>query len=71
MKDVKEEAGEILEKFRPHADMWDCYYDVPYQDKNDIKCAIIHVEGIIKVLWKDDYENRNHWNQVLTELKSM
>lgn len=50
MKTTKEKADELVFEFRIHANMWDCYDDVPNEDKNDIQCAILSVKNTIEVL---------------------
>lgn len=53
MKQTEEQyANELIDKYRKLAKMWDCYHDVPLEDKNDIQCAIIDVENTIEALRK-------------------
>ena len=38
---AKEKARELIDKFRPHAHLWDCYNDTPCEDDHPKKCALI------------------------------
>lgn len=50
MKTTKKKADELVEQFEPHSKSWDCYWDVPNEDKNDVKCAILSVKHTIEIL---------------------
>ena len=58
MKDTKQKADELVEQFRPLAKTWDCYWDVPSEDKNEIKCAILSTKKTIEVL-QNRKQNQN------------
>ena len=62
---AKEKAIEIIESFR------DGILDLTLFNENGVlvKCAIIHVKGIIDVI--EDGNEFDYWQQVLTELKQM
>lgn len=75
MKTIKEQADELVKKFAPHADTWDCRWDAPNHDKNDIKCAILSVEHTIEILNMCNahllvYFTLEQQTELLTELKS-
>lgn len=75
---AKEKALELVEKFRPHAQYWDCYNDVPLDEPHAVQCAIIAVDEIITTLLEcEDYKDVNpnlpigYYKEVKQELEKM
>ena len=72
----EQEAERIIEMFRPYmycflgSGMLTNTPSDKVKNMNAKECAILHVQGIIDVLWEDDYESKDYWNKVLTILKS-
>ena len=70
----KERATEIVLKY--YLELKESTYDY-YDEPMAVKCAIIHVKGIIEVAKPDPYPrkktqmDREYWQRVLTELNQM
>jgi hypothetical protein len=47
---ARQEAERRVEEFNPFAETWDCYWDRPLTDKNDVKCALISINREIELL---------------------
>ena len=50
MEELEQKADELIKKHLPFARTWDCYWDEPSEEKNDIKSAIQSVNYTIGVL---------------------
>ena len=50
MKELEQKADELVSKHLPFAKTWDCYWDEPSEEKNEIKSAIQSVNHTIVVL---------------------
>tara|TARA_R110000822_G_scaffold211014_3_gene346689 strand:- start:1539 stop:1769 length:231 start_codon:yes stop_codon:yes gene_type:complete len=42
----KEKAKELVQKFNKDSIFWDCYNDVPLEERHDKNCALICVDEI-------------------------
>ena len=49
---IKEQADELVARFRPHAKIWNCYHALPEEENHPLKCAIIAQEREVKLLNK-------------------
>ena len=75
MTPQQKKADELVERFAEHAKYWDCYNDVPLDERHAIQCAIICVEEILKAL-DSVLDSRRHFrtiheNEVYDELQSV
>jgi len=63
---IKQQADSYVEMFKPFVNGTD------WTEKfNATRCAIIHVEGLIRIVESFvPYEERKHYDLILTELKS-
>ena len=52
MKEFKQKAQNLIDKHLPFAKTWDCYWDEPSKEKNEIKSAIQSVNHAIYTLKK-------------------
>lgn len=48
----KEEAKNLMSKFKAHVHLWDYYNDIPEEENHARECAIIYVKGQIQTLNK-------------------
>jgi hypothetical protein len=73
----KDKAKELVDKFRPHANLWDCRNDCPLDEANEKQCALICVDEIIKELniWyrgeKAEKRRLNYWIEVKNEINKL
>lgn len=74
-----EKALELVKKFSPHVQGWDCYHDCP-RDEEDIlkdasKCALIAVDEIIKVVFEIEHSATDwkhyYWREVKQEIEKL
>ncbi len=74
----KAEANALQKKHLKFSRNWDCYNDIPDNDMNDVRAAIITVKTIIRVLIRVDFSRNDsiaikslkHYKTVLKELES-
>ncbi len=79
MKTAKRKAQELIDKYLPHTQWWDYYWDVEIKKETRIKkakeMAIICVNEILKAIDWHAFEvpndDINYWEEVLTELNSL
>ena len=60
-KEPKEKAKELVDKFLPHSNFWDCYNDEPLEENHAVKCALIAVDEILKPF---EYEQNNKFYSI-------
>ncbi|CAL67415.1 hypothetical protein [Christiangramia forsetii] len=79
MKEPKEKAKELIEKFIPDAKYWDCYNDVPLDEDHAKNCALIAVEEIYNLKLEigqhleempDKQNYYSYWEEVKTHLQN-
>lgn len=71
---AKEKALELVEKFRPHAQYWDCYNDVSLDEPHAVQCALIAVDEILyTMIWNQGVDDPTYvyWQEVKQELEKM
>lgn len=76
---IKAEAQELVDRFKPLVTIWDCYNDCPESEElitKDAKlCAIIAIEQVEKFMEMDDKHNgdchyaNSHWPGYYNKLK--
>ena len=77
----QEKAIEIIKKFIPHAQYWDCYNDELLEENHTKQCALIAVEEILKRTrsvdtmpsnyQKIDENTKEYWEQVKIEIEKL
>lgn len=45
--DAKTKAKELMDRFRPHTNNWDCYNDIPEKENHAKKAALICVDEML------------------------
>jgi hypothetical protein len=65
----KEKAEELINKFIPHADYWDCRNDEPLEEDHAKECALICVDEIISAIIEQaishpHLQNIGYWEKV-------
>jgi hypothetical protein len=58
----QEKAKEIIKKFIPHAQYWDCYNDELLKKNHAKQCALIAVEEIIDLNLGLSNCDENNWS---------
>jgi hypothetical protein len=58
----QEKAREIIKKFIPHAQYWDCYNDELLEENHAKQCALIAVEEIIDLNLGLSNCDENNWS---------
>jgi hypothetical protein len=71
MNKPNEKAKELLDKFRPHAKYWDCFYDEPLKENHAKQCALIAVDEILKVAFYTTDEIYNYYIKVKQEIEKL
>ena len=70
----KEKAEELIGKFQEHAQYWDCYNDVPLEEKHSKQCALICVDELIE-LYEFEAPYRgfkiSYWDEVKQEIEKL
>lgn len=74
--EAKDKAKELVEKFLPHAQTWDCYNDIPDHNEHEKQCAIICVDELIKENTEIETMvgqgfNLDYWESVRTEITKL
>jgi hypothetical protein len=73
----KEKAEELINKFIPHADYWDCRNDEPLEEDHAKECALICVgeileEGAIHYgSYAVDYGREKYWLEVKKHIEEL
>lgn len=68
----KEKAEQLIKRFQPHSNFWDCYNDEPLEENHAKNCALICVEEIIES-YNNSFESLSinsceYWATVRTEI---
>tara|TARA_R110000822_G_C15270716_1_gene489203 strand:+ start:1121 stop:1315 length:195 start_codon:yes stop_codon:yes gene_type:complete len=61
----KQKAKELVQKFNKDSRFWDCYNDVPLEERHDKNCALICVDEIIKAT------GEKYWQEVKQEIEKL
>jgi hypothetical protein len=74
----QEKSEELIKKFSPLVNTWDCYWDAPRNEDDVIvdakQCAIIAVDEIIEALFSNDEHitlKRKFFLEVKQELEKL
>tara|TARA_R110000822_G_scaffold227017_1_gene359689 strand:- start:65509 stop:65748 length:240 start_codon:yes stop_codon:yes gene_type:complete len=76
----KKKAKELVDKFNEDSRFWDCYNDVPLEERHDKNCALICVNEIAKAFNFPKYDgdpdkeingDQIYWYDVKQEIEKL